>query len=154
MKRLLVCVLAAAMLLVTAACGGGKAVEVDMEALAAELLDSGAFTDILSQVPDTAAPVTYGLDAADVSGCVMYASTGATAEEIFIVHVSDSGAVSRAEEAARRRIANQQAAFENYAPAEIPKLQDAVVETAGDYVIVVISGDAAAARAVVDGYLS
>ncbi len=154
MKRLLVYVLAAAMILILAACGGGKAVEVDMEALAAELLDSGAFTDILSRVPDAAALVTYGLDAEDVNGCVMYSGTGATAEEIFIVHVSDSSAVSRAEDAARQRIASQQAAFKDYGPAEIPKLKDAVLETAGDYVIVAVSGDAAAAQAVVDSYVS
>ena len=153
MKRALVCALALVMMVMLAACGGGKNVDVDMNGLAAALLDSGVFTDVLSPVPEGAAPRTYGAAAEDVAACVMYSSTGATAEEIFIAQAVDSAAASRIEGQAHTRMENQQTAFQNYAPEELPKLRNAVIETAGDYVIVVVSGDAAAAQAIVDGYI-
>ena len=57
--------LAGSMLL--CACGGGssQAKEIDLDALAAELTDSGAFTDLLSQPADGVAARLYSFEDGD-----------------------------------------------------------------------------------------
>ena len=152
MKKFLTLILALALALSLCACGGTSkgTKSVDLDALAAELLDSGVFTDIMSQPADGVAARLYGFEDADVTKCIMYTGTGATAEEIFLAEAVDGSAASALEASCGQRVENQKLAFANYAPGEVSKLDDAVIVTSGNYVILVVSSDAAAARSVVE----
>ena len=154
MKKIVIMLLAA--LLLAAAlcgCGGGKnAKTIDLDALGAELAQSEVFTDTMSQPAEGIAARIYGFEEADVKKCVLYTGTGATAEEIFLVETSGEKSVSALKGACESRIANQKTAFQNYVPEELVKLDDAVLVTEGNYVLLVISSDSAAARAIVEGY--
>lgn len=152
LKKWIVCLLTVAMVLCLAACGGGK--DVDLKDLAKDLMDSGAFTDILSESAENVPPSIYGFDAADVEQCLMYYGTGATAEEIFLAKCTDSAAAGRVQSLCQTRVQNQIAAFESYVPAEIPKLENAVIGTAGAYVVLVVSNDSATCQGIVEKALT
>ena len=152
MKKILALVLALGMLLSLCACGGSKAKEIDLDALAEELLASGAFTDLLSQPAASVAGRLYGFEEGDVVKTVLYTGTGATAEEIFLAEASDSAAASALKAACEHRAETQTLAFENYAPGEVSKLDSAVIAVSGNTVIFVVAADAAAAQSVVDRY--
>lgn len=153
MKKIVALVMALALALSLCACGGsgGSGKDVDLAAAAQELLDSGAFTDLLNPPPEGVGARLYGFDEADVADYVIYTGTGATAEEIFLAKCADSAAASRVEELCRTRAANQRTAFESYVPEELPKLDSAVLTVSGNYVFFVVSNDAAAVRTIVDG---
>ncbi len=153
MKKILALVLACVMVLALCACGGGGAKEVDLDALAAELLASGGFTDTLSQPAEGVAQRLYDFEEGDVKKVLLYTGTGATAEEIFLAEATGADAAKTLKSACETRAENQKRAFENYAPGEVEKLNDAVILTAGNYVVMAVSADAGAARAAAEGFI-
>jgi len=151
MKRVLFLVLALALLLSVAGCGA-KPKTIDMDALAKELAGAKIYDDILSQMPDGMTERFYSMDNGDVVRSILYYGTGATAEEICILQCTDEKAAAKAEANAHTHIENQKTSFKNYVPAEIPKLDNAVVEVSGVYVIVVVSKDASTAQSIINKY--
>ena len=87
------------------------------------LSETIAFQDSLTAVSDEMATVLYRLNEADVAAKKVYVSTGATAEEIAVFEAVDKEAAARIKEAVLQRAAEQEAAFRDYLPAEVPKLQ-------------------------------
>ena len=152
MKKLTAIVLAVVMLAALCACGGKTAKEVDLEALAAELIDAGAFSDILNQPADGVAARLYDIEDGAAKQVVLYVGTGATAEEIFLAEAADASAQEALKTACEERVADQKTMFANYAPGEVAKLDEAVFVTYGNYVIMVVAADAASARSIVDNY--
>lgn len=153
MKKMMWLLLAAALLTGALAGCGNTAKEMNMDALHTELLDSSAFTDILSPLEPVVAANIYGVEAADVAQCTVLCSTGATAEEIGLFQAADEDAAKRIYEAALARVGAQEVSFENYVPAEMPKLADAIVKQAGVYVVYVVAADAKAAGDIVGKYI-
>lgn len=153
MKRIIALSLTLILLVSLCACGGkGGAKEIDLEALAQELTAAGIFTDTMSRAADDLPARIYGLAEGDAVKTVLYTGTGATAEEIFLAQASGPDGVKAIQSACQTRLDNQKRSFENYVPEELVKLDDAVVVTAGDYVLMVVSADAGAARSVVESY--
>lgn len=113
----------------------------DLDSLAGDLCASDAFSDILSTVSDEIALGLYGYDEKDVLECVVLCSTGATSEEIGLFRCADDEAAIRVAAAAENRAAAQKIAYESYAPDEIPKLDNAVIKSQGQYVFFVVSKD-------------
>jgi len=136
---LVLCIFAAAL----AGCGGGsnETAEYDIEELSAKIVDSGAFSDILSQVNDDIVISYYGFDAADVDKMHVYISTGATTEEVGLFKCKDSDAASRVLAKAQERAQAQKTAYQSYAPAEVPKIDDAVIKADGVYVFYIVAND-------------
>ena len=154
MKKLIACLLALCLVFLLAACGGGKDKTVDLQALAADLAASSAFTMDISQYAldaSIAAP-TYGYDEADVKICQYYYNNGSN-EEVLLVQASDSAAADKIEQCCHSRVELQKAALEAYNPDAIPRLDGAVVAKSGDYVVFVVANDNAAAKTVVDKYV-
>ena len=154
MKKAIALIVTVCMMLLLTACGGGKAKDVDLDALAGDLTASGAFTMDMNQYAmngDLAAP-TYGFDAGDVEKCVFYFVSG-TGEEIFLAKAVSEDAAARLEGLCADRVASQKASLENYVPEAIPRLDSAVTVRQGQYVIFVVANDGAAAKAVVDKYV-
>ena len=152
MKKIVLCLLAVCMLLQLTACGGGK--EVDMDALAAELVASSAFTMDMSQyAPNpTAIAGTYGFDESEVVKSCMYVNTG-TAEEIFLAQAADSKAADHLEELCAERIEAQSFWLKSYVPEALPRLDNAIVKRSGNFVLLVVADNADTAKSIVDKYL-
>lgn len=127
-----------------AGCGNGgsdEAHEYDIDELSAKIVDSGAFSDILSEVNDDIVISYYGFDAADVDSMNVYISTGATTEEVGLFKCTDTDAASRVLEKAQERAKAQKTAYQSYAPAEVPKIDDAVIKADGVYVFYIVAND-------------
>lgn len=154
MKRIAVCMLTLALVLCLSACGGGGK-DVDLNALADDLTASAAFTQDMSQyeVDASLAAPTYRYDAADATACRYFYNNGGSGEEILLVQAKDAETAGAMEELCRERVELQKASLANYSPDAIPRLDNAILEISGEYVIFVVANDAAAAQAVVDGYL-
>ena len=127
-----------------------KTISFDLDSLSSQLMDSGAFSDILSPVDIKIAASQYGFDAADVTESKVLCSTQATTEEIGLFKCSSEDAAARVKTAAAARVESQRETYESYAPAEMPKLDDAIVTQNGLYVFYIVSADASKAQAVLN----
>ena len=152
-KRIGVCLLVIGLVLCLASCGG-KAKDIDVEALGKDLAASAAFTVDMSQFPVASgvAASTYRYEADQVESCVMYASPS-SGEEIFVAKAASADAAKTLSGQCTQRVADQKTVLSSYVPEAIPRLDNAINTVAGQYVIFVVANDAAAAQAVVDGYV-
>lgn len=141
-----------ALCLCLSACGGGgSAKSYDPAAAAQTLMDSGAFTDTLEQLDKDTAAALYGIDAASITDCAVYASLSMGAEEIAVLTLTDEAAAKTAKTALDKRVADQTAALESYMPGEVDKLNHAIVEQSGNTALLVVAADADLARSTLDG---
>lgn len=138
---IIICALVLALLPALAGCGGTSDVNLDPAALAEALVSQNDYEDPLSPLNDGAFYAIYGIDPAggSLESYAVYASTGATAEEVAVLAATDTSKVKELETAVRDRIEAQKTGFENYIPKELEKLGDPVVEVHGRYVIMCIS---------------
>lgn len=154
MKKILAMLLALALFVVCVGCGSDEAgVQIDVAALAADLAGADIFDDIVSEMPAQLAPKFYAYDEGDVIECALYQSTMAAAEEVFVAKCADADAAKRVLTACEGRVAEQTTAYESYVPAEIPKLESAILLAVGEYAIFVVSNNTAEAQSIVDSYL-
>lgn len=154
MKKLLKRLVPAALILcltLSACGGGGSAKSYDPATTAKALLESDAFTDTLDTLDKDTAAAMYGIDAATITDCAVYASLSMGAEEIAVLTLTDEAAAKTAKEALDKRVSDQITALESYMPGEVDKLNHAIVEQAGNTALLVVAADADAARSVLDG---
>ena len=111
--------------------------DVDIASLSNELLENVKFEDELNAVDDAMIEKLYGVD--DYEDAKVYISTGATAEEIAVFKFQSTEIAEDGFKKAQERIENQKADFETYIPKEVKKLENAVVEQFGQYVVVCVS---------------
>lgn len=154
MKRIVVCLLAAVMLLASAAgCAGQpKGEPVDVTQAVSELQKKVAFDDPMTAVEEDTALALYGLEKGDVEEIAAVLSTGATAEEIAVIKAAD-GKTAKCKEALAQRIQKQKDGFEDYVPAEVPKLERACLMEKDNVVILCVAKDADTAKKVVQEIL-
>lgn len=152
MKKLISLCAALALALSLAACsGGGKdSAGYDPAAVSKALLDSGAFSETLEALDADLITGFYGLETAPEEAAV-YTSTGATAEEVAVMTFADQESADAALTAMETRVADQKAACEGYLPAELPKLDKAIVKESGKSVLLVVANDPEKAQAALDG---
>lgn len=152
MKKKLFTLMLAIVMIVMTACGD-QTIVFGISQAAGDLLDSEAFTDTLTKCDNDKALSLYGLDASVLAEYEVYIGTGATAEEIAIFRVKDNADLDTVKAACETRVSDQKTACENYLPDEMPKLDNPVLRTAGDYVVLCISNDNDKINTVLDGYL-
>ena len=141
MKKLFSTILSTTLLLSLAACGGGEEAKAFSPDDAQNLLNSGAFSETLTEIDQTTACLLYGIDETTVTGCAVYGSTGATAEELAIFTFENEEDTSAAASALGYRVEDRKDELANYLPDEISKLDEAVVETRGNSALLVIAAD-------------
>lgn len=135
-KRMLSFLLALALLFGLAGCGatGGS---LDIQALAEDLLKNGEFSDELWKIDDSMVQKLYNVD--DYTQALVYVGSGATAEELALFAFPSEDAAAQGLQKAKDRLESQIADYRTYLPQEVPKLQNAVAEQWGKYVIVCVS---------------
>lgn len=135
-----------------AGCGGEAKTPFDPETTAQTLLDApGVFTETLERLDQAVVAGEYGLEDRAVTQIVCYYSPGGTAEEVTVASFQDEDLAAAFVDAAKDHLADQKEANETYRPAELPKLEKAVVERRESTVLVLVCADYAAARAALDG---
>lgn len=117
-------------------------VDVAAQTIVDTLQAEGEFSETLAPVDNSMAlSRLYVLDSAKIEEALFYTSSGATAEEIVVIKVNDASYMETVKAAFDTRIADQKEAFKDYVPEEVPKLEDAVIYTNGNYAILCVSGD-------------
>lgn len=105
------------------------------------LLDSGAFTEALTQIDTEVACARYGIDPATVTAGAVYGSTGATAEELAVFTFDTADHAEDAKKAMGYWLEDQTEAMSTYLPLEVPKLEKGVLEVRGASLLLVVAND-------------
>ena len=87
-----------------------------------------------------------GLEREDLKDCAVLRSAGATCEEAAVLVLSDNQKAKSAGKALFAYIDQQIAANEDYRPAEIPKLEDAVLDRRENTLLLAVAADTQAAK--------
>lgn len=150
MKRVIAIVLVAAACLSMAACGGKSAggKQPATADVVKAVADSLTFKDAMMTVEDEVVSTFYAVDEAKVAEKTMYTSaTRATAEEVTVFKAKTAADVDAIKSALQTRVEDQRLAYESYMPAEMPKINAALIATSGNYVILVMADDMSGADA-------
>lgn len=129
-----------------AGCGGNDSdnpyeSDIDSELFAGYLAKEISFTDIMTELDDDSATMLYGLYGltdSDYDDITVYASTGATAEEIAVISVDNDTQAEAVKKVLEGRVTAQIESFKNYVPGEVEKLSSAVIEQTGDVVVLCV----------------
>ena len=125
-KRLLTAGMIIMLGIAAAGCGGsGK--DVDVNGLSDALHSQIAYKDELAPIDLDTAKMFYSFSDADITEAVFYESSGATAEEIAVIKCGSEAEAGKAEDVLRNRVSEQIESYKDYVPAELEKLNAAVV---------------------------
>ena len=141
--------------LLLCACAGKPAEKTavpEPEALAAELLASGAFSEDLALAENEVGCFLYALEESDAPAMRYYFSSGAVADEIAILPCVDEAAAQKARTECGTRLELQTMLYTEYKPEEVPKLEKALVLQRGNTIVLCVAADMEKAKAVLDKY--
>ena len=147
--------LTAALCLLLGACSApadSGSAAFDPEAATQAVLDSGAFSVELTEL-DAALLYDfsgYGLDSSTLTASKAYSASG-FAEQVSVTVWKDEAAAQAAVDMFKTYLEDMAATYKDYAPAEVPKLENAVLEQRGSSVLLAVANDAGAAKTAVDG---
>ena len=148
-------ILAAALCLLLGACSSpaeSGTTAFDPETATQAVLDSGAFSVELTEL-DAALLYDfsgYGLDSSTLTASKAYSASG-FAEQVSVTVWKDEAAAQAAVDMFKTYLEDMAATYKDYAPAEVPKLENAVLEQRGSSVLLAVANDAGAAKTAVDG---
>lgn len=157
MKRLMALLMGVMCVMNLVGCGakGGEPVQEENIPTSAvqAMVEAGAFSEELEELDADMAYMLYhlgdyGLAREDLLECVLLRSAGATCEEGAVLVFSDEEKAAAAMEALGAYVEGQIEANADYRPAEIPKLEGAVLKHKGATVLLAVPNDAAAVRSV------
>ena len=103
-------------------------------------------------IPEPDALADYGLERENMYDASVIRSAGATCEEMAVLCFDSEEQASKAVEALEDYVAGQITANEDYRPAEIPKLENALVKQLQHTVLLLVANDYEAAA--IDAYHS
>lgn len=118
-----------------------KNIQINIEELASEISESGAFEDQLIKVDSEMTMSDYGFTKDEVKSIVSYQGSGATSEEIVILELNDKSNLNSVKEKINTRITERKEAFTSYLPKEVGKIDNNIMKVKGKYVIFCISND-------------
>ena len=149
MKKLLHMTLVLALLLGLSACAKGG--DNDAPPLygtyhVAALVEAGAFSEELEELDgDTAFMLyklaDYDLEREDLKDCAVQRSAGATCEEAAVLVFTSEDKAKTAKGALEDYVQGQIEANTDYRPAEIPKLEEALVDVRGETLLLAVAND-------------
>jgi len=151
LKRLLIPALAVILFLSCFGCSSKK--ELSVDTLSDELINGDVFSETLEPIDLEILNYIYDISDDDYEEAVVYCSSGSTSDELAIFKAKDADALKRIQDAVQKRIDEQISAFQNYVPSAVPKLESAYNTTYGNYVILCVSTDSAAAEEILGKYV-
>lgn len=143
MKKTVIALLLAGLMLLSAGCGASSAKAVDAADCMEYIMENVTFADQLSEIDRDVIAWRYGV-AEDVEA-VAFVGSGATAEEACVFVCADESAAKTVYDQVEFHLQDMIASFGSYLPAEVVKLENAVFLQQGNAVIFVVSSDDAAA---------
>lgn len=157
-KKVLIMIVIAIMILVVV--GGilvinntNKNIQIDIDELAAKIMETGAFTDDLAKIDSEMIKDDYGFTNEEIKEIVSYQGSGATSEEIVILQVNDKSNLNSVKEKINTRLTERREAFESYLPEEVFKIDNNILEVKGNYIIMCISNDSNKVNEAINNYI-
>lgn len=140
MKKLIIILLSAVMLLSFAACGGGTATkQADLTKVMADMKAKLTNTEMMDLSKEDLMP-NYGIDANDVKQFAAYVdSTGIKGDEIIFLEGKDADAAKRIKEKLDARYKQKEVEMKDYLPEEYAMLKKCTVNQDGNYVSMIVS---------------
>ncbi|MCR5301993.1 MAG: DUF4358 domain-containing protein [Lachnospiraceae bacterium] len=135
-----------------AGCGGKKA-DFEIENLASDLNTKITYADTLSPMDLDMAGMFLNLSDINVTKAAVYEGSGGTAEEIVVLECASEDDAKKAEEVLKTRVSDQIESFTDYVPAELTKLNAAVIKVSGKYAVLSVSDNPDEAKKIIDGYM-
>ena len=115
---------------------------MDMDTFSKEVLSKGSFGDELILLSDKVVADYYDLSFEGLEDYRIYvSSSSATASEFGVFKCKDETALKAAKAVIESRISDQITNYENYRPDEKFRLDNALIETNGNYLLFVVSDD-------------
>ena len=116
------------------------------------LLEAGLFSGDMGPVDKHIVSQLYGIDEDIIQDCICYmaSNTASSADELTVFILTDENGARSAEEACQKRAENQIEVSRNYAPAAVPRLENAVIRRIGNTVLFAV-GDPEWLAKTVDG---
>ncbi len=148
MKKSRLTAVLAALVLLAAGCGNGAAKEIDPKALADSLVSGIAYDDELQLLEEDA--VAVYLDMEEGVTASMYMGSGSTAEEVAVFDAPDEETAKKQKEHVQTYLEDQAESFRDYIPEETKRVESAVLEQKGKYVVLCVSGDSDKAKEIIE----
>ena len=148
MKKLKLILVTLLSLLLLAACGSKKSsgeVTTDPSTLAKQLAEETVTSDTLSEVSTDIMASTYFVDTTKIEASSAYMSTGASACEAAVIKCSDADYASEVSDLLKQRVSNQKDLY-SYNAGDTTKLENAIIKTSGNYVVLCVCDDTSKAE--------
>lgn len=140
MKKIILILLAACLLINLAGCKGKNEVkDIDMDGLIEYMDQNLKFEDTLSELPQDTISWRYGIE--DNVEARVFIGSGATAEEFGVLKASDDKSAEQVYQTMKSHIEDMRDSFSMYLPKETKKLDDSYLSLQGTYVIFAVSAD-------------
>ena len=143
---------AAALCVVAAGCS--KQLTLDPADALAQLKDEITFTDQMTDMDSESTCRFYDVDTGLVNDSSAYVGSGATAESMAVFEAVDADAAGSIADALRTFTDGWIDGYSDYKPEEVPKLESAVLEQNGVYVVFCVSADNTTAKTAVQDLLN
>lgn len=143
---------AAALCVVAAGCS--KQLILEPADALAQLKDEITFTDQMTDMDSENTCRFYDIDTGMVADSVSYVGSGATAESMAVFEAVDADAAGSIADALQSFTDGWIDGYSDYKPEEVPKLESAVLEQNGVYVVFCVSADNTAAKTAVQDLLN
>lgn len=135
------------------ACGDTSATEIDVAKTAESAMAAAGFTDdMVRQGDDTILASYVLLDLATVSEYEIYVSGSmGTPEELAIFKAKSTEDAAAVKKAVERRLEDLTLNFTDYRPEEMPKIENAVLEERGNYILFAVCPEHEAVKELISG---
>lgn len=116
------------------------------------VLDAGVFEDEVASIDTSYSEMLMGIASSDFTDGIIMGGSGATAEIFAVFETADETAAASLKEKCEAYAAKQVQSYADYKPAEVDKLNHAVIKSSGQYVILCVAGNYETAETVISEY--
>ena len=131
------------------ATGCGAQASIDPEQALTQLKEELTFTDQMTDMDSAGTCRFYDVQTDWVENSVSYVGSGATAESVAVFEATDADAAASIAEELQAFTDSWITGYSDYKPEEVPKLESAVLEQSGVYVVFCVTADNTAAKTAV-----
>ncbi|MCD7822857.1 MAG: DUF4358 domain-containing protein [Oscillospiraceae bacterium] len=150
MKRIGICFVLTAVMLVFSSCGSSLP-SPDATELVTEILETLGESENFEHADSETVDIVFGCDSSSYDDfCVMYTTVDASADIVAVFKSPDSETKADTQEMLEEFIESRLNDFKGYAPLEVQKIENTKLISYGNYDILIIISDFDSAKSVVD----